>query len=63
MTSGWDIIISAGIVGAGLLLFLRLIADDLELAALHLKAMAERERKAYEKRLTESDRVEVVSRL
>jgi len=58
--SGWDIIISAGIVGAGMLLFLRLIADDLELAALHLDAMVERERKAYEKRLTEPDPVEVV---
>ena len=61
--SGWDFIISAGIVGAGMLLFLQLIADDLELAALHLKAMAERERKAYEKRLSEPDPVEVVSRL
>jgi len=59
--SGWDIVISAGIVAAGMLLFLRLIADDLELAALHLKAMAERERTAYEKRLTEPDPVEVVS--
>lgn len=59
--SGWDIVISAGIVAAGMLLFLRLIADDLELAALHLKAMAERERKAHEKRMTEPDPVEVVS--
>jgi len=48
--SGWYILIRLGICACGVAVFLRLVANEIEMATEALRLFEQREREAYEKR-------------
>lgn len=56
--SGWHFLMGTAVAAVGALAFLKLVADDVELAEESLRQYAEEERKANQKRREEAARKE-----